>query len=116
MDTDPKETKQLTTTEEGDNRSLIEKVKETGGALKERAIEEAKEYKDPQDTQLWKSIFRVSHDRSDPRNRSLAILSNVFLHLHPAKINRDAVRYPFTWGMGGITFYLFIVLTLQGCC
>ena len=82
--------------------------------LKDRAIEEAKDYKDPQDTQLWKSIFRVSHDRSDPRNRSLAILSNVFLHLHPAKINRDAVRYPFTWGMGGITFYLFIVLTFTG--
>jgi quinol-cytochrome oxidoreductase complex cytochrome b subunit len=114
MDNDPKETKQLTTGEEGDNRSLMERVKQTGGALKERAIEEAKEYKDPQDTQLWKSIFRVSHDRSDPRNRSLAILSNVFLHLHPAKINRDAVRYPFTWGMGGITFYLFIVLTFTG--
>ena len=115
MDTDPKETKQLTTTsEEADNRSLIEKVKDTSTSLKERAIEEAKEYKDPQDTQLWKSIFRVSHDRSDPRNRSLAILSNVFLHLHPAKINRDAVRYPFTWGMGGITFYLFIVLTFTG--
>src|SRR5688500_16259710 len=113
MDTDPKETRQLTTGED-DNKSLITRVKETGGALKDRAVEEAKEYKDPQDTQLWKSIFRVSHDRSDPRNRSLAILSNVFLHLHPAKINRDAVRYPFTWGMGGITFYLFIVLTFTG--
>ena len=42
------------------------------------------------------------------------MLSNVFLHLHPAKINRDAVRYSYTWGMGGITFYLFIVLTLTG--
>ncbi|HEV7906481.1 MAG TPA: hypothetical protein VGO96_21765, partial [Pyrinomonadaceae bacterium] len=93
---------------------LIERTKEQGQALKERAVEEAKTYKDPQQTQLWKSIFRVSHDRSDPRNRSLAILSNVFLHLHPAKINRDAVRYGFTWGMGGITFYLFIVLTFTG--
>jgi len=112
-DSDPKETKQLTSGDE-DNRSLLERVKEGSSALKDRAIDEAKEYKDPQDTQLWKSIFRVSHDRSDPRNRSLAILSNVFLHLHPAKINRDAVRYPFTWGMGGITFYLFIVLTFTG--
>ena len=40
--------------------------------------------------------------------------SNVFLHLHPAKVNRDAVRYQYTWGMGGITFYLFIVLTFTG--
>jgi hypothetical protein len=98
---DPKEPKQLTAGEEGD-KGLVSRVKEGAGALKERAIEEAKGYSNPQDTQLWKSIFRVSHDRSDPRNRSLAILSNVFLHLHPAKINRDAVRYPFTWGMGGI--------------
>jgi quinol-cytochrome oxidoreductase complex cytochrome b subunit len=110
---DKKATQQLTTGEEPGG-SLLEKVKEGGTALKQRAIDEAKGYKDVQDTQLWKSIFRVSHDRSDPRNRSLAILSNVFLHLHPAKINRDAVRYPFTWGMGGITFYLFIVLTFTG--
>src|SRR5258708_2769606 len=107
-----KETKQLTG--EKSDASLIERARETAGALKERAFEEAKEYKDPQQTQLWKSIFRVSHERSDPRNRSLAILSNVFLHLHPAKINRDAVRYQYTWGMGGITFYLFIVLTFTG--
>src|SRR4026209_340344 len=110
---DPKETKQITSGEEG-SKKFIDKVKDGTTALKNRAIEEAKEYKDPQDTQLWKSIFRVSHDRSDPRNRSLAILSNVFLHLHPAKINRDATRYRFTWGMGGITFYLFIVLTFTG--
>src|SRR6267142_236694 len=115
MDEKPEQTatKQLTGDEKAD-AGLVERVRETGAVLKDRAIEEAKTYKDPQDTQLWKSIFRVSHDRSDPRNRSLAILSNVFLHLHPAKINRDAVRYQYTWGMGGITFYLFIVLTFTG--
>jgi cytochrome b6 len=110
---DQKETKQLTGDEKASS-GLVEKMKEGGTALTKRAIEEAKGYKDVQDTQLWKSIFRVSHDRSDPRNRSLAVLSNVFLHLHPAKVNRDAVRYQYTWGMGGITFYLFIVLTFTG--
>ena len=110
---DKKETKQLTGDEKA-SAGLRDKIKESSTALTKRAIEEAKGYKDVQDTQLWKSIFRVSHDRSDPRNRSLAVLSNVFLHLHPAKINRDAVRYQYTWGMGGITFYLFIVLTFTG--
>src|SRR5438270_4142425 len=109
---DPKEPKQLTG--EKTNVGLVERAKDTAMSLKDRALEEAKDYKDPQQTQVWKSIFRVSHERSDPRNRSLAILSNVFLHLHPAKINRDAVRYRYTWGMGGITFYLFIVLTFTG--
>jgi hypothetical protein len=63
--------------------------------------------------QVYTSIFRHKHDDT-PRNRALGVLSNVFLHLHPAKINRDAVRYSYTWGMGGITFYLFIVLTYTG--
>src|SRR6185436_3444991 len=106
------ETKQLTG--EKTNAGLVERAKDSAVALKDRALEEAKDYKDPQQTQVWKSIFRVSHERSDPRNRSLSILSNVFLHLHPAKINRDAVRYNYTWGMGGITFYLFIILTYTG--
>ncbi|HUE80950.1 MAG TPA: hypothetical protein VMM84_02470, partial [Pyrinomonadaceae bacterium] len=110
---DQKDPKQITSGKKADT-SLVQRVRETSTALKDRAVDEAKTYKDPKETQLWKSIFRVSHDRSDPRNRSLSILSNVFLHLHPAKINRDAVRYPFTWGMGGITFYLFIVLTFTG--
>ncbi|HWO00697.1 MAG TPA: cytochrome b N-terminal domain-containing protein [Blastocatellia bacterium] len=58
-------------------------------------------------------MFRVKHEPT-PRARSLGVLTNVFLHLHPAKINRDAVRFSYTWGMGGITFYLFIVLTFTG--
>jgi len=70
-------------------------------------------FKKPKETQLYKSVFRHKLDES-PRNRSLAVLTNVFLHLHPAKINRDAVKYAFTWGMGGITFLLFIVLTVTG--
>ncbi|HYX41912.1 MAG TPA: hypothetical protein VE821_09460, partial [Pyrinomonadaceae bacterium] len=57
--------------------ALIEKAREQGLALRDRAKKEFEGYKDPQQTQLWKSIFRVSHDRSDPRNRSLAVLSNV---------------------------------------
>jgi len=36
------------------------------------------------------------------------------LHLHPAKITATPVRYSYTWGMGGITFYLFLVLTFTG--
>src|SRR5712692_8370583 len=92
---EPQESKQLTG--EQANVGLVERAKDTAVSLKDRAVEEAKDYKCPQQTQVWKSIFRVSHERSDPRNCSLAILSNVFLHLHPAKINRDAVRYQYTW-------------------
>lgn len=82
-------------------------------ASKENVKEELEGLKQPTRTQLYKSIFRVKHEPT-PRSRSLGVLTNVFLHLHPAKINRDAVRFSYTWGMGGITFYLFIVLTFTG--
>src|SRR5208337_1424649 len=78
-----------------------------------KAKEQVDLLKDPTKTQVFTSIFRHKHDDT-PRNRALGVLSNVFLHLHPAKINRDAVRYSFTWGMGGITFCLFVVLTFTG--
>jgi len=93
---------------------LLDKVREGIQKLKERTKSEVIEpLKKPEKTQLYKSIFRVKHDDSQ-RSRALGVLSNVFLHLHPAKINRDAVRYSYTWGMGGISFYLFIVLTITG--
>ncbi len=83
-------------------KQLVEKGREVPDLLKK-----------PKDGQVWKSIFRHKLDES-PRNRSLAVLSNVFLHLHPARVNRDSVKYAFTWGMGGITFFLFLVLTVTG--
>ena len=106
--------------EETDNKKaggLPERVKEQLAALKdvvkEKGKEELEALKEPEKTQLWRSVFRVKHDET-PRNRALSVLTNVFFHLHPAKINRDAVRYNYTWGAGGITFYLFIVLTFTG--
>jgi cytochrome b6 len=92
---------------------LLDKTQEKGKALAERALQEAKSYKEPEKTQLYRSIFRVKHDEQ-PRSRALSVLTNVFFHLHPAKINRDAVRYSYTWGMGGITFFVFLVLTVTG--
>ena len=83
-------------------------------AVQARAVEELKEtVKAPAKTDVWKSILRVKHDET-PRSRALGVLSNVFLHLHPAKINRDAVAYNYTWGMGGMTFYVYITLVFTG--
>lgn len=81
--------------------------------IKKKAQIDLEGLKQPTKTEVYKSIFRVKHDQT-ARSRTLGVLSNVFLHLHPAKVNRDAVRYNFTWGMGGISFYLFWVLTWTG--
>ena len=42
-------------------------------------------------TQLWKSLFRHGYPDT-PRNRTLAVLSNFFLHLHPVKVRRSGIR------------------------
>jgi len=97
----------------GNGAGLAKEIRDINAELVTKAKEQVEGLKDPTKTQVFTSIFRHKHDDT-PRNRALGVLSNVFLHLHPAKINRDAVRYSYTWGMGGITFYLFIVLTFTG--
>lgn len=64
-------------------------------------------------SQIWKSIFRHPYEDSS-RNRMLQVLDNVFLHLHPTKVPKYATDVGFTWGMGGISFLLFLVLTVTG--
>ncbi|MFQ5505814.1 MAG: cytochrome b N-terminal domain-containing protein [Planctomycetota bacterium] len=81
--------------------------------LHEKGRDTVELFRKPKESTLYKSVFRHKLDET-PRNRSLAVLTNVFLHLHPAKINRDAVKYAYTWGMGGITFFIFVVLTVTG--
>jgi len=88
---------------------LVEGAKAVGA----QAAEEMKALKQIDKTDVWKSMLRVKHDET-PRSRALGVLSNVFLHLHPAKINRDAVAYKYTWGMGGMTFYVYITLVFTG--
>jgi quinol-cytochrome oxidoreductase complex cytochrome b subunit len=64
-------------------------------------------------TQVWKSIFRHGPP-STTRNRTLVILSNFFLHLHPVKVRKSGIRLSYTWCMGGLTFFLFLVETITG--
>jgi quinol-cytochrome oxidoreductase complex cytochrome b subunit len=64
-------------------------------------------------SQLYRSVFR--HDWTDSaRNRALEVTSNAFLHLHPINIPRHAVRVCYTFCLGGLTFFLFLVETVTG--
>jgi quinol-cytochrome oxidoreductase complex cytochrome b subunit len=65
------------------------------------------------ETQIWRSIFRHGMPANN-RNRVLVVMSNVFLHLHPVKIRKSGIRLKFTWCMGGLTFFLFLVETFTG--
>lgn len=49
-----------------------------------------------------------------PRNRSYVIMNNVLYHLHPVKVKRHGVRLSYTLCLGGLSFFLFILLTITG--
>jgi len=62
---------------------------------------------------VWRSIFRSGYP-STPRNQMLAVATNVFLHLHPTRIHRTHVKITHTWCLGGLSFFLFLGLTITG--
>jgi quinol-cytochrome oxidoreductase complex cytochrome b subunit len=65
-------------------------------------------------TQVWRSMFRGGTWKNNARDRAQHILGNVWLHLHPARIRPRATRFSYTWGLGGLSFLLFLVLTVTG--
>lgn len=64
-------------------------------------------------SRLWRSIFR--HGWPDNAlDRSLAMTSNVFLHLHPVKVSRKSLKWTYSFGLGIISTILFGVLIWTG--
>jgi quinol-cytochrome oxidoreductase complex cytochrome b subunit len=64
-------------------------------------------------TRPWQSIVR--HGWPDNTlDRSLVITSNLFLHLHPVKVNRKSLRWSYSFGLGIISAILFGVLIFTG--
>ena len=63
--------------------------------------------------QVWRSIFRTGVPVTR-RQRMMSVLNNVFLHLHPVRLPKHAVKLKYTWCMGGLSFFLFLVLTISG--
>ncbi len=61
----------------------------------------------------WKAMFRHGWPE-DLLTQALAVSSNVFLHLHPVRVRRHGIRIRYTFCMGGLSFLLFLILTISG--
>ncbi|WP_026840015.1 cytochrome b N-terminal domain-containing protein [Citrifermentans bremense] len=46
--------------------------------------------------------------------RAAAVFGNVFLHIHPARVHENSLRFSYTLGLGLISFYLFLILSVSG--
>ena len=61
----------------------------------------------------WRSLFRNPYP-TDERSRAYAVMNNVFLHIHPVRVRQHAVKFAYTFCLGGLSFFLFLVLTVTG--
>jgi quinol-cytochrome oxidoreductase complex cytochrome b subunit len=62
---------------------------------------------------VWRSLFRQPYP-TDERSRAYAVMNNVFLHLHPVRVRQHAVKFAYTFCLGGLSFFFFLVLTVTG--
>jgi quinol-cytochrome oxidoreductase complex cytochrome b subunit len=62
---------------------------------------------------VWRSIFRNPLPSSD-RGRAATSFTNFFLHIQPVRVSRQALRPSYTMGLGLISFFLFVILTVTG--
>jgi len=51
---------------------------------------------------------------TDERGRMKMVVNNLILHLHPAKIPESTLKWTYTWGLGGLSAMLMIILGLTG--
>src|SRR4029079_16754193 len=71
------------------------------------------------ESELWKSVFRPGSIfrrgyKDTSRDRALATMNNVLYHLHPVKVKRHGLKLTYTFCLGGLSFFLFILLTITG--
>ncbi|NCF67455.1 MAG: cytochrome bc complex cytochrome b subunit [Chloroflexi bacterium] len=52
--------------------------------------------------------------KTDDRGRMRAVTNNLILHFHPTKVAKPALRFSYTWGLGGISTLLAMILVITG--
>lgn len=64
-------------------------------------------------SQMVGSLFRHGLPLTD-KIAARTALTNFFLHIHPVRVRRSWIRMSYTLCLGGLSFFLFIVLTVTG--
>ena len=63
--------------------------------------------------QIKRSVLR--HGLEDtPHNRVLAVVSNLWLHIHPPRVAAHGLRFRFTFCAGGVAFLTFLITVATG--
>src|SRR5207249_12251962 len=63
--------------------------------------------------QMTSAVFRHGRPSTD-KTAARTALTNCVLHIHPVRVRRSWIRMSYTLCLGGLSFFLFIVLTVTG--
>ncbi len=63
--------------------------------------------------QMTSAVFRHGLPLTD-KIAARTALTNFVLHIHPVRVRRSWIRMSYTLCLGGLSFFLFIVLTVTG--
>ncbi|NIA30877.1 MAG: DUF4405 domain-containing protein [Actinobacteria bacterium] len=62
----------------------------------------------------WRSVFRTALPIKTNLDRSLVMFNSLALHIQPVKVRERAIRFSYTFYLGMISFFLFMVLVVTG--
>ncbi len=65
-------------------------------------------------TNLKERLLYTANNPTDDRGRMRAVANNLILHLHPTKVPAPALKWSYTWGLGGMSATLALVLLITG--
>lgn len=64
-------------------------------------------------TDVYRSIFRGDPVGTD-KGKTELVFYNLWLHVHPAKVQKEHLKFTHTWYLGFVSFFLFLILCATG--
>ncbi|MBI3580664.1 MAG: cytochrome b N-terminal domain-containing protein [Nitrospinae bacterium] len=65
------------------------------------------------DNPIYKSVFRTGYPNTILKQMSV-MRSSFYMHIFPTKVGEHGLKLRYSWCMGGITFFLFLLLSVTG--
>jgi quinol-cytochrome oxidoreductase complex cytochrome b subunit len=65
-------------------------------------------------TRVRDSVLRGPLPPSDDRERMRMVMNSLVLHIHPSKVSRPALKFTYTFGLGGLLLLLGSILAVTG--
>jgi len=63
---------------------------------------------------IWRSLVRGPINPQNDRERKWIVIHNLILHFRPVRLPLRTIKYTHTWGLGGMSLVLFLVLATTG--